>query len=176
MFSMKGPLRFILPLPLLMTLMLVAGCAHSEKPNPANALYQISQGDRYYFGKGVEQDLEEAARWYNLAALQGNPDGEFYLGRCYSRGDGVPKDDSKAAFWYRKSAMEGNPDAQFQLGQSYELHEGVEQSSVKAYMWLNLSAINGNEKARESRDAIAERMTGAEIATAQRLSSEWSPK
>ena len=72
--------------------------------------------------------------------------------------------------------MEGNPDAQFQLGQSYELHEGVEQSSVKAYMWLNLSAINGNEKARESRDAIAERMTGAEIATAQRLSSEWSPK
>ena len=33
---------------------------------------QLNVGDAYEHGKGVEADLEEAVRWYQLAALKGN--------------------------------------------------------------------------------------------------------
>jgi hypothetical protein len=66
--------------------------------------------------------------------------------------------------------LQGNPDAQYQLGRCYVLHEGVEKNNIMAYMWLNLAAITGNESARQDRDGVAQRMTDAEIAKAQRLS------
>lgn len=172
---MKVFSQFAMPSLIVLSLALFGGCSLKDHPKPTDARYQVAQGNRYYYGKSVEQDLEEAARWYNLAARQGNPEGEFYLARCYSRGDGVPKNHLEAAKWYRLAALQGNPDAQYQLGRCYVLHEGVEKNNIMAYMWLNLAAITGNESARQDRDGVAQRMTDAEIANAQRLSKEWSP-
>jgi hypothetical protein len=172
---MKVFSHFALPSLTVMILVLLGGCSLPEHSAPTDARYQVSQGDRYYYGTSVKQDLEVAARWYNLAARQGNPEGEFYLARCYSRGDGVPKNYVEAAKWYRLAALQGNPDAQHQLGRCYLIHEGVEKNNTLAYMWLNLAATTGNESARQDRDAVAQRMTDAEITTAQRLSREWSP-
>jgi len=52
----------------------------------------------------------------------------------------------------------------------------VTQDYVQANMWYNLSAAKGNYIAREARDSLAEQMTPAQIAEAQRLASEWKPK
>jgi uncharacterized protein len=47
---------------------------------------------------------------------------------------------------------------------------------VQAHMWFNVSGANGYEDARELRDDLANRMTPAQIAEAQRLVREWKPK
>ncbi len=58
---------------------------------------------------------------------------------------------------------------------------GVPQDYVQAHMWYNLAASRlppGKDRdlAAENRDIIAERMTPAQIAEAQRLAREWKPK
>jgi hypothetical protein len=43
-------------------------------------------------------------------------------------------------------------------------------------MWYNLAAAHGEKSAFASRDALAEHMTPAQIAEAQKLAREWKPK
>jgi len=43
-------------------------------------------------------------------------------------------------------------------------------------MWYNLAAARGQKDARKFRDSLAEKMTPAQIAEAQRLAREWKPK
>jgi uncharacterized protein len=52
----------------------------------------------------------------------------------------------------------------------------VPRDYVRAHKWLNLSAARGNNFAIKYRDNIAERMTPAQIAEAQKLAREWKPK
>ena len=55
---------------------------------------------------------------------------------------------------------------------------GVSQAAhtdyVSAHMWLNLAAAGGHDNAREARDSVAELMTRAQIAEAQRRAREWN--
>ena len=51
--------------------------------------------------------------------------------------------------------------------------KGVPQDFVRAYMWLNLSAARGDENGKKGRDIFMSLMTPAQLAEAQRLSSEW---
>ena len=49
------------------------------------------------------------------------------------------------------------------------------QNYVSAYMWFNLAAAHGDEEAAKRRDKLAEGMTPAQIAEAQKLAREWKP-
>jgi hypothetical protein len=40
-------------------------------------------------------------------------------------------------------------------------------------MWFNLAAANGDEQAKGNRDIIVDRMTGEQVAEAQKLAREW---
>jgi len=42
-------------------------------------------------------------------------------------------------------------------------------------MWFNLSAAQGEKEAVEGREAVAQKMTPAQIAEAQKLGREWKP-
>ncbi len=77
---------------------------------------------------------------------------------------------------WRPLAEQGIAKAQSSLGLMYEYGEGVPQDDVQAYMWLSLAAAQGNELARKARDIVAKKMTPAELAEAQRLAREWTPK
>lgn len=44
-------------------------------------------------------------RWYEKAALQGNPDAQYSLADCYYYGAGVLVDRIKALEWYNKSEI-----------------------------------------------------------------------
>jgi len=46
----------------------------------------------YYIGEGVPKYHMEAAKWYKLAAQQGDADAQYNLGLMYSDGRGVPQD------------------------------------------------------------------------------------
>jgi hypothetical protein len=84
----------------------------------------------------------------------------------------------EAAGWYRQAADQGLPRAQYELGNMYERGEGVLQDYVRAHMWFNLASrgVDDRQNAINNRDKLAQRMTPAQIAEAQKLAREWKPK
>jgi hypothetical protein len=75
----------------------------------AVALFRI--GYMYERGNGVAQDYEEAMKYYQLAAAQGNDVAIFRIGYLYEKGFGVPRDYASALEWYKKAAGLGNAPA-----------------------------------------------------------------
>ncbi len=66
------------------------------------------RGDRYFYGRGVDQDYVKAMEWYRKAADQGLADGQYNVGVLYENGWGVTKDIDQAKVWYQKSADQGD--------------------------------------------------------------------
>jgi TPR repeat protein len=91
----------------------------------------------------------------------------------YDRGEGVPQSYREALKWYRKAADQGDSTAQYNLGFMYASGHGVPQDDATAHMWFDLSAARGDDDAAKNRDVIAQRMTPAQIAEAQKLAREW---
>ena len=58
----------------------------------------------------------------------------------------------------------------------YRKGRGVPQDIVQAYKWYSLAATNEDKPANELRNTIANQMTPAQIAEAQKLAQEWKPK
>ncbi len=146
-----------------------------------HAYAQYMLGVMYERGEGAPQDYAEAVKWYRLAAEQDYANAQSDLGFMYDIGRGVPQDDVEAVKWYRRAAEQGHAAAQYNLGGMYSQGQGVPQDDVLSYMWLNLAASRfppgkDRDKAVEGRDAVAERMTPAQIAEAQKLAREWRPK
>ena len=54
----------------------------------------------------------------------------------------------------------------------YEWGKGVPQDNVYAHMWFNIAASTSNDAADRARDMVAEDMTPAQIAKAEKLASE----
>lgn len=73
---------------------------------------QAALGAMYELGRGVPSpDPELAFYWYRKAAVQGHPEGQRNLARCYETGKGTSLDLAKAMDWYNRSAKQGNPRA-----------------------------------------------------------------
>jgi hypothetical protein len=123
----------------------------------------------------VNGDYPTALRLFRSLADQGTARAQNELGGMYADGKGVPRDYAEAVKWYRLAADQGDALAQFALGTMYGNGQGMPQGYVRAHMWLNLSAAAGNQKAKKNRDDVAQRMTPAQIAEAQKLVREWKP-
>lgn len=97
---------------------------------------------------------------------------QFNLGVMYDNGRGIPENDAEAVKWYRKAAEQGHASAQGNLGVMYANGDGVPENYIKAYQWYSLAAAQGNSIAQSNKPKLAKRMTPAQIAEAQRLSTE----
>lgn len=64
-------------------------------------------------------------------------------------------------------------DALFELGLRYSTGKDCPVDFVTAHKWFNLAALRGNASAREYRKELAEEMSKAEVAEAQKLAREW---
>ena len=149
---MKRTLLFVLAL-------VAAGCADAGQSASCADLSE-------------ESPLEDV----RTCAEQGYAEAQVQLGYVYARGDGVPEDDAEALRWYRIAAEQGNRLAQVRLGWLYttgEAGDGGPEDDVLAYMWANLAAAQGSSAAQGVKSIIERRMTRAQIAEAQRLSTEW---
>ncbi|WP_321392279.1 hypothetical protein [Emcibacter sp.] len=71
------------------------------------------------------------------------------------------------------AADSGTPEALYDLGLLYSIGQGVEQNNVEAHKYFNLAAIRGMKSAQIDRAEVAEYMSAAEIATAQKMAREW---
>ncbi|MBI4968369.1 MAG: SEL1-like repeat protein [Rhodospirillales bacterium] len=112
----------------------------------ANA--QLLLGTMYSQGKGVPNDLGEARKWYQRAALQNNPAAQFALGDILAQGKGVPMDLDEALVWFRRAANQGHVHAINNLGFAYASGTGVERDPVQAAAWFRKGAQAGDVNAQ----------------------------
>jgi TPR repeat protein len=141
-----------------------------------NADAQNELGLLYSEGRGVDQSFVQAKQWFEKAAEQGHAGAQVNLGTLYLLGNGAPQSDQMALAWFRRAAEKEDALAFAKLGYMYAYGRGVVQDYIKAHMWYNLSAARGEKRAMEQRDALAKQMTPAQIAEAQKLAAEWTPK
>ena len=115
-----------------------------------------------------------------LRAEGGDASAQAFLGFMYEHGRGVPQDYVAAAYWYTRAAEHGYATAQYLLGLMYDKGHGVERSDTLAYMWLNLAAAHAPPHAKDYytriRDAVAAKLTAAQVDEAQWLATGFMPK
>ena len=118
---------------------------------------------------------EEVVRLRHAATDAPGHEAGLALGLIYESGRGVRQDYVEAVKWYRLCADTAYDNCQLHLGRMYSEGTGVPQDLVIAHMWLNLAASHGGTVSKTLRDQIAERMTPAQIAEAQKLARDWKP-
>jgi|GEM_PF-4490169 len=57
-------------------------------------------GEAYRTGNHVEKNLEEAFKWFRMAADQGNADAWLSLGFAWDNGEGIPRNYAEAYYCY----------------------------------------------------------------------------
>jgi len=148
----------------------------SAEQGDAEAQNELGMMYSHFHGQDVPQDYKEAVKWYTKAANQGLAVAQFRLSLRYYLGQGVTQNYKETVKWCFSAAEQGYADAQNNMGVMYERGEGVPQNYVQAYKWYNLASAQGAENAKENRDILGNRMTPAQIAEAQQLSREFSPR
>jgi uncharacterized protein len=130
---------------------------------------QCALGACFESGQGVAKDLEQAVKWYRMAADQGDAMAQCALGNCYEKGQGVARSATNAVAWYAKSAAKGFARGQYLLGACYAEGRGVARDYLEAYKWYTRAAAKGYEPAKKGVLAVHGRMTAAQRAEAKRL-------
>ena len=72
-----------------------------------DAMAQFNLGLLHETGRGVAEDLAQAAAWYERAALQGLTQAQFNLALLHQTGRGVEKDGTQALYWLEVAARHG---------------------------------------------------------------------
>ena len=107
----------------------------------ATAAYEI--GVRYAEGKGVPQNLDEAAKWFDRAAQAGIIPATFRLGTFYEKGLGVKKDTDLARRYYTQAAERGNAKAMHNLAVLDADGGGKGANYKSASQWFRKAADRG---------------------------------
>ena len=134
----------------------------------------------YGRGEGVPLDYAEAMRWYRKAAEQGIGSAQHNLGRMYALKAAeqsiADKKHELDLLLDKTTPRQGLANAQGNIDALVPRSKAVKEDYVQAYMWFNLAAAQGVKPAARGRDIIARKMTPAQVAEAQRLAREWSPR
>jgi TPR repeat protein len=104
---------------------------------------QVILGVAYRFGRGVNRNLPEAAKWLRKASESGSAAAANDLGVMYQYGNGVPQNDIEAVKLFQRAADLGDAPAQANLGFMYTEGRGVRKDLSKAFGWTQKSADQG---------------------------------
>jgi uncharacterized protein len=111
-------------------------------------------------------------------AFRGNAHAQALLGFMFENGYGAPQVYDTAADLYCQAAIRGNPFGQAMLGLMYDKGHGVPQDFILAYKWLSLAAARAPKHERDYflrlRNAVASKISPAQIAEGQRLAMLWA--
>lgn len=124
-------------------------------------------------------DYIGVVRMLTPLALRGNARAQALLGFMYENGFGAPQAYEAAVDFYLDAAIQGNPFGQAMLGLMYDKGHGMRPDVVLAYKWLNLAAAHASRRERDHflrlRNAVASKMSPAQIREGQRLALIWAP-
>ncbi len=128
---------------------------NSQKPSMPNDLARIvalaNAGEAraqmilglHHLDDGKGGNPEEAAKWLERAAEQGEPIAQYRMATMYAAGRGVKADDSKAFHWYEAAAQAGNRKAMSNLAVAYAQGKGVAKNPQEAVRWFSKAAELG---------------------------------
>ena len=105
------------------------------------AEYELAQ--RLLEGRGLPQDRQAAALWFERAASSGLAPAQFRLATLYSKGVGVERDGAAAKRWYEKAAEAGNARAAHNLAVMYAEPVGEKPDYGEAAKWFRKAAELG---------------------------------
>lgn len=83
--------------------------------NQGDIQAQYKLGQMYYNGKGTEQNLKKAFKFFQKSAKQNFSESQFMLGEMYYNGIYVRKSLSKAKNWYEKASKQEHKKAKKRL-------------------------------------------------------------
>jgi TPR repeat protein len=150
---------------------LILGSSATSGANAADAIIDMATIASY-------GDPATALKRIGPQARRGNARAEALLGYMYEHGLGVPQSWPAAVDYYLLAAEQGDATGQYLLGLMYDKGFGVSRDVVQAYKWLDLAAAHGPRNTREYfirlRDAVASKMTRAQLDLGQQLALEWS--
>jgi TPR repeat protein len=113
-----------------------------QAQNLLGVIHEFHMGDR--------TDYQEAMRWYQLAADQGERFAPFNLAQLYRTGRAGVRDLAKAVEHYSMSAERGYGEAQFSLGVMYFEGSGTAVDMKMAKYWWEQARSNGVARAEEA--------------------------
>jgi TPR repeat protein len=122
-----------------------------------HAKAQLHMGMMYEMGLGIKQDLPEAAKWYQRAAIQGDRDAQKKLVEMRDKGltntypPPVPN-------FYRGNTTD--PQVQYDLGVMYFKGIGVKNDPKAAYRWFHMAAIQEHTRAQNDLAVMLSRGIG----------------
>ena len=147
-----------------------------EAAHRGDATSQLLMGSLNVLGREVLQNYAEAIIWFRMAAAQGVATALYNLGTLYHD----RHNHAEAVRHFRAAAEQGLPLAQFNLGLRYAEGRLVPRDDVRAYMWISLAVARSRSERRdkyvEGRELLITRMTPEQIAEAQQLAGEWTPR
>lgn len=110
---------------------------------------QFDVGQMYQYGVGVEKNVQEAIKYYQLSAAQQDLPSEYNLGLLYLLGTDITPDYKLAVEWLNDAAFKGNAYAQYVLASIYEHgyrnadnQEVITADPEQAMAMYNLAAAN----------------------------------
>lgn len=106
-----------------------------------DAQYELAM--LYEQGNCVPKRVDEAFKYYKMAADQGHIHALLQVGFLYEYGPGVDKDIKQAFKYYKLAAKKGEINGQRNVGLCYEEGAGVARNLKKAAEWYQQAANNG---------------------------------
>jgi len=124
----------------------------------AGAAYEVAT--RFAEGRGVPANLDEAARWYELAASKGLTPAQFRYASMLEKGQGVKKDLESARKLYVAAAGKGHAKAMHNLAVLYA--EGIDGKPdyASAAQWFRKAAEHGVADSQYNLAVLAARGIG----------------
>jgi len=107
----------------------------------ASAEFEVAS--RLAEGKGTDQNLKEAVRWYQRSAAQGFAQAQYRLGTFYERGLGMKADAARARTWYQRAADQGNVKAMHNLAVLAAGRSAESPDYTTAARWFSQAASYG---------------------------------
>ncbi|MGE0015068.1 MAG: tetratricopeptide repeat protein [Candidatus Methanomethylophilaceae archaeon] len=97
----------------------------------------------YHYGKGLDQDLDQAVVWYLRAAELGCTRAEWEIAKMYRDGIIFNQDIYEYLRHLRNASEMGNPEAQYTLAIEYIKGILVSPDQNEAFKWMSTSAKQG---------------------------------
>ena len=111
-----------------------------ERAKEGNLEAQKDLAMAYVRGDEIEQNYEEAFKWYKAAAEQGDADAQNSLYNRYAKGEGVEQNSEEAMKWLHRSAEQGYGLAYYNLGFEYSSGDLVKKNELEAIKWYKKAA------------------------------------
>lgn len=106
--------------------------------NDPSAQYLV--GRNYLKGKSVEKNVQEAIKWFEMAAKQNHIRAQYQLGKIYLYGEGVKSNLNYAYYFLNKAAEKNHLDSQYELGNYYLQGTPDKRQYAKAIKWFRHAA------------------------------------